>query len=166
MSNQQNNRRRSAPSGSRNGNSKANGSADGSGRNGNNRNGNNKAGNNKSGNNKTGGNKTGGNSKNGGNNDNAKSSNNRRRKGARKKKVDPRLFWGNPELLEEYDPPGAVITSKPAAAVLSLGRPPLSGQQNAAEHYFTAVYDRAVTLAGALAAAGDLIETDEPSDPE
>lgn len=94
-------------------------------------------------------------------NDKAKSANSRRRKGSRKKKVDPRVFWGNPELLEEYDPPGATITTKPAAAVLSLGRPPLSGQQNAAEHYFSAVYGRAVNLAAALAAAGELIEPDE-----
>lgn len=94
-------------------------------------------------------------------NDKSKSANSRRRKGPRKKKVDPRVFWGNSELLEEYDPPGATITTKPAAAVLSLGRPPLSGQQNAAEHYFSAVYGRAVNLAAALAAAGELIEPDE-----
>lgn len=94
-------------------------------------------------------------------NDKSKASNSRRRKGPRKKKVDPRLFWGNPELLDEYDPPGATITTKPAAAVLSLGRPPLSGQQNAAEHYFSAVYGRAVNLAAALAAAGELIEPEE-----
>jgi hypothetical protein len=116
-----------------------------------------------------GGNAKAGNSK--GNNKNAngggrqsdksKSTNSRRRKGPRKKKVDPRVFWGNSELLEEYDPPGATITTKPAAAVLSLGRPPLSGQQNAAEHYFSAVYGRAVNLAAALAAAGELIEPDE-----
>ncbi|MEM7325958.1 MAG: hypothetical protein AAF531_22925 [Actinomycetota bacterium] len=102
-----------------------------------------------------------GNGKGDGNKGGAKSSNSRRRKGSRKKKVDPRVFWGNPELLEEYDPPGATITTKPAAAVLSLGRPPLSGQQNASEHYFSAVYSRAVNLAAALAAAGELIEPDE-----
>ena len=101
---------------------------------------------------------------NGRQNDNGKSNNSRRRKGSRKKKVDPRVFWGDPELLADYEPPGASITTNPAAAVLSLGRPPLSGQQNAAEHYFTAVYDRAVNLAAALAAAGELIEPEEITD--
>ncbi|MFV0524402.1 MAG: hypothetical protein ACK5RL_07895 [Acidimicrobiales bacterium] len=53
------------------------------------------------------------------------------------------------------------IAPEPSAVVRSLGRPPLSGHHNVAEHYFTAVYDRAVVLAGALATAGDLIEPDE-----
>lgn len=110
-----------------------------------------------------GGNRSNGsaNNKGGGRQNDKAKSGSRRRKGARKKKVDPRLFWGNPELLDEYEPPAATITTRPAAAVLSLGRPPLSGQQNAAEHYFTAVYDRAVNLAAALAAAGELIEPEE-----
>ncbi len=143
MSNQQksnsNGKRRSGQAANRNSNNGGGGNA--------------KAGNNKGGNkNANGG---------GRQNDKAKAANSRRRKGSRKKKVDPRLFWGNSELLEEYDPPGATITTKPAAAVLSLGRPPLSGQQNAAEHYFSAVYGRAVNLAAALAAAGELIEPDE-----
>lgn len=146
MSNQQKNnsngKRRSGQAANRN-----NGGGGGGGANA-------KAGAGKSGNNK---NSNGG----GRQNDKAKAANSRRRKGARKKKVDPRVFWGNSELLEEYDPPGATITTKPAAAVLSLGRPPLSGQQNAAEHYFSAVYGRAVNLAAALAAAGELIEPDE-----
>jgi hypothetical protein len=45
--------------------------------------------------------------------------------------------------------------------VRSLGRPPLQGHETIAAHYFEAVYDRSVVLAGALAAAGDLIEPDE-----
>ena len=85
----------------------------------------------------------------------------RRRKGPRKKKVDPRVFWGDPEQLAELGSPKAAITSRPSAVVQSLGRPPLSGQQNAAEHYFAAVYDRAVSLAAALAAAGNLIEAED-----
>ncbi len=88
-------------------------------------------------------------------------SNNRRRKGPRKKKVDPRIFWGDPEQLTELGSGTASITAQPSAVVQSLGRPPLSGQQNAAEHYFVAVYDRAVNLAAALAAAGGLIEAEE-----
>ncbi len=91
----------------------------------------------------------------------ANNSNNRRRKGPRKKKVDPRVFWGDPEQLAELGSERATITTNPSAVVQSLGRPPLSGQQNAAEHYFVAVYDRAVNLAAALAAAGGLIEAEE-----
>ncbi len=85
----------------------------------------------------------------------------RRRKGTRKKKVDPTVFWGDPEQLAELGATKATITSRPSAVVQSLGRPPLSGQQNAAEHYFAAVYDRAVNLAAALAAAGNLVEAED-----
>ncbi len=85
----------------------------------------------------------------------------RRRKGPRKKKVDPRVFWGDAEQLAELGEKKATITTNPSAVVQSLGRPPLSGQQNAAEHYFIAVYERAVNLAAALAAAGNLIEAEE-----
>jgi hypothetical protein len=87
--------------------------------------------------------------------------NNRRRKGPRKKKVDPKVFWGDAEQLAQVPDEKATITTNPSAVVQSLGRPPLSGQQNAAEHYFVAVYDRAVNLAAALAAAGNLIEPED-----
>ena len=87
--------------------------------------------------------------------------NNRRRKGSRKKKVDPKVFWGDAEQLAQVPDEKATITTNPSAVVQSLGRPPLSGQQNAAEHYFVAVYDRAVNLAAALAAAGNLIEPED-----
>ena len=43
----------------------------------------------------------------------------------------------------------------------SLGRVPLTGQETAAEHWFSLVYERAAVLAGALAAAGDLDGADE-----
>jgi hypothetical protein len=84
----------------------------------------------------------------------------RRRKPTRPAAVDHRAFWGEPARLPR-DETSVRITSDPAAVVRSLGRPPLSGHHNVAEHYFTAVYDRAVTLASALAAAGDLIEPDD-----
>jgi hypothetical protein len=83
----------------------------------------------------------------------------RRRKTSRKKSIKPQDFWGEVDQLPSSDT-HVRITPDPAAVVRSLGRPPLSGQYNVAEHYFTAVYDRAVTLASALAAAGDLLETD------
>ena len=66
-------------------------------------------------------------------------------------------FWGDPTALPT---PHADVrmTGDPAAVPRSLGPPPLPGHETAAEHYFAAVYDRAVTTAGALAAAGGLID--------
>ena len=77
---------------------------------------------------------------------------------ARKKsepKIDPVEFWGDPELLPE---PISAIQPVPdvKAVVRSLGRVPLTGQETAAEHWFSLVYERAAVLAGALAAAGEL----------
>lgn len=53
------------------------------------------------------------------------------------------------------------VTSDPTSTVRSLGKPPLAGREAAAEHYFDAVYQRAVAMAGALAAAGDLLASDD-----
>lgn len=82
---------------------------------------------------------------------------------ARKKNVSAkalREFWGDVEAVPP--PEGNVRIAKDTSAVVrSLGRPPMGGQDTLAEHYFVAVYDRAVTLASALAAAGDLIEPEE-----
>lgn len=72
-------------------------------------------------------------------------------------------FWGDPARLPSS--PGDVrMTADPAAVPRSLGPPPLPGHENAAEHYFAAVYDRAVTTAGALAAAGGLIDPEALAD--
>ncbi len=69
-------------------------------------------------------------------------------------------YWGDKDALP--DPTSDIrITEDPAAVVRSLGRPPLPGQDHVSEAYFTAVYGRAVGLASALAAAGDLIEPEE-----
>ena len=75
-------------------------------------------------------------------------------------KIDPVEFWGDPELLPE---PISAIRPVPdvKAVVRSLGRVPLTGQETAAEHWFSLVYERAAVLAGALAAAGDLDGADE-----
>jgi hypothetical protein len=74
---------------------------------------------------------------------------------SRSKKVDPRKYWGDTELL---DIPESFVTETPDTSVVatSLGRPPIPGQENASKHYFSLVYDRAAMLAGALAAAGDI----------
>ena len=53
------------------------------------------------------------------------------------------------------------VTTDPTSTVRSLGKPPLAGREAAAEHYFEAVYQRAVAMAGALAAAGDLLTSDD-----
>jgi hypothetical protein len=81
----------------------------------------------------------------------------RRNKGSAAKAV---AFWGDAEKLPA--PKETVrITQDPAAVIRSLGRPPLHGSEQIAEHYFDAVYERAVTLASALAAAAELVDPDE-----
>ncbi len=69
-------------------------------------------------------------------------------------------FWGDPDKLPEVRT-DVRITDDPAAVARSLGPPPLTGHEVIAEAYFAAVYDRAVTLAGAVATAGGLISPDE-----
>ncbi len=69
-------------------------------------------------------------------------------------------YWGDRSKLPE--PTSDIrITDDAAAVVRSLGRPPLPGQDHVSEAYFAAVYGRAVGLASALAAAGELIEPEE-----
>ncbi|MBW3658299.1 MAG: hypothetical protein KY457_06650 [Actinobacteria bacterium] len=72
-------------------------------------------------------------------------------------------FWGDAGQLPDPTP-DIRLTSDPAAVARSLGTPPLPGHEQIAGHYFAAVYDRAVATAGALAAAGGLIEPDELAD--
>lgn len=79
----------------------------------------------------------------------------RRKSGAKVSKA----FWGDAELLPS-ESERVRISTEPAAVVNSLGVPPLPGQEQAAGLYFETVYARAVMMAGALAAASDLIEED------
>jgi hypothetical protein len=67
------------------------------------------------------------------------------------------LFWGDPSALPASQP-DVRITDDPSAVPRSLGAPPLPGHEAIAEHYFRVVFERAVTTAGALAAAGGLID--------
>tara|TARA_Y100000590_G_scaffold355467_2_gene409271 strand:- start:7790 stop:8098 length:309 start_codon:yes stop_codon:yes gene_type:complete len=69
-------------------------------------------------------------------------------------------FWHGPGLLPDA-PSKIQITEDAAAVIRSLGEPPLTGQEEVAEHYFDAVYQRSVTLASALAAAAELVGDDE-----
>ena len=87
-----------------------------------------------------------------------------KRSSARRRPATGRDFWGSDEVDEE---PAEAIRpiDDPAATVVSLGDAPLRGHETAAEQYFRAVYEKAVALAVALAAANDLLETtDEPDD--
>lgn len=69
-------------------------------------------------------------------------------------------YWGDKDALPA--PTSDIrITREPAAMIRSLGRPPLSGHEGAAEAYFDAVFARAVGLASALAAAGEMVEPAE-----
>lgn len=69
-------------------------------------------------------------------------------------------FWGDPERLP---PPrqDLRISDDPSAVARSLGPAPLPGHETIAEYYFAAVYDRAVGIAGALAAVGGLVKPEE-----
>lgn len=94
------------------------------------------------------------------NNGGGKSSGRRRNRKRRNKGKAVAEYWGDRSKLPE--PTSDIrITDDPAAVVRSLGRPPLPGQDHVSEAYFTAVYGRAVGLASALAAAGELIEPEE-----
>jgi hypothetical protein len=74
--------------------------------------------------------------------------------------ADGASFWGDPAKLPAAQT-NLRMTTDPAAVPRSLGPPPLPGHQVIAEHYLDAVYERAVTTAGALAAAGGLIDPEE-----
>ena len=84
---------------------------------------------------------------------------------ARRRPAAGRDFWGTDAVDEE---PDAVIRpiDDPAAMVMSLGPPPLRGHEIAAERYFRAMYDKAVALAVALAAANGLLADTGDDDTE
>ncbi|MDW3218377.1 MAG: hypothetical protein R8F63_07160 [Acidimicrobiales bacterium] len=103
--------------------------------------------------------------KRGGNASNSGGAKNTNRNQAKKAqpKVDPVEFWGDSDALPERID-GLRHSPDVRAVLTSLGRPPLTGNETAAEHWFSMVYERAAFLAGALAAAGDLDADDEPAD--
>ena len=86
--------------------------------------------------------------------------NNAKRQPARRRPATGRDFWGTDA---DDDEPAAMIrpVDDPAAMAMSLGPPPLRGHEIAAEQYFRVVYDKAVSLAVALAAANGLLESAE-----
>ena len=72
-----------------------------------------------------------------------------------------RAFWGDPRPSAAAPAEPIRPAADPSAVVRSLGPPPLAGHETAAEYYFNAIYDKAVGLAGALAAAGGLLDDAE-----
>lgn len=83
----------------------------------------------------------------------------RGRRRTRDQEYDATAFWGDRAAL----PPARTdvrMTAEPTAVPRSLSTPPLPGHEVIAGHYFEAVYGRAVATAGALAAAGGLIDPD------
>jgi hypothetical protein len=110
---------------------------------------------------KQGGGKPGGGNKRNRKGGRKRSNNNRRGKNRRPDVLqDAARFWGDPSLLPEARR-DVSITDDAAAVSRSLGPPPLPGHEVIAEQYFGVVYDRAVTTAGLLAAAGGLIDAED-----
>ncbi len=84
----------------------------------------------------------------------------RARRKSKPKPADLTSFWGDRSALPDA-PSEFRITADATAMVRSLGRPPLAGHETAAEHYLEPIYNRAVMLASALGAAGDLVEPED-----
>lgn len=84
----------------------------------------------------------------------------RKRRKPKPKEADLTAFWGDQTLLPA-PPTDLRITTDATALVRSLGRLPLAGHETAAEHYLEPIYNRAVMLASALGAAGDLVEPED-----
>ena len=72
-------------------------------------------------------------------------------------------FWGDPGDVDAPVPPTRP-TRDSGAVLRSLGPPPLVGQDRAAEAVFALVYDKAVGLATALAAANGLLVDEDGDD--
>jgi hypothetical protein len=88
----------------------------------------------------------------------------RRRPGQGKKKAkqpSTKEFWGS-DTVEDEQLHTIRALEDPTPLVRSLGVPPLPGHEAVAVHYFSAMYDKAASLANALAAtAGLLADQDE-----
>jgi hypothetical protein len=77
-----------------------------------------------------------------------------------RKQATARDFWGTADRDEE-EPTLIQPSDDPTAMIRSLGPPPLPGRETVSEHYFAAVYDKAASLAIALAAASGLLDMGE-----
>jgi hypothetical protein len=81
----------------------------------------------------------------------------------RRRAASTRDFWGS---TTTDDAAADVIapSDDPTVMIRSLGPPPFPGNETIAEHYFAATYDKAASLAVALAAASGLLATDDHDD--
>jgi hypothetical protein len=81
----------------------------------------------------------------------------------RGRKHTTRDFWGS--AAHDDEEPALIRPSEdPTAMIRSLGPPPLPGRETVSEHYFAAVYDKAASLAIALAAASGLLDMSDEED--
>jgi hypothetical protein len=93
----------------------------------------------------------------------------RRRKrggsGSRRNAPASREFWGveGADVVVEAPEP-ITPADDPTAMIRSLGRPPLPGHETAAEHYFDVMYEKATSVAIALAAASGLLAPNDDED--
>ena len=78
-----------------------------------------------------------------------------------KKMVD---FWEVPGAVPADLAAAVHVPDDPTVLVRSLGTPSLPGQGANAEHYFTAVYDKASHVAYALAVANGLLAGEDDPD--
>ncbi|HEY3831534.1 MAG TPA: hypothetical protein VGO03_04525 [Acidimicrobiia bacterium] len=92
----------------------------------------------------------------------------RRKQGATKSAAKRRTagveFWGRQPNDDDLDVDDIVPAPDPSAMVRSLGSAPLPSREHVAGHYFTSVYEKSAGLATALAAAADLLPTDDGND--
>jgi len=92
----------------------------------------------------------------------------RRRRPRQQSPATPIDLWRPVPQLPAAEPITPVLD--PTALLRSLGRPPLLGHSETAEHYFAALIERAAALATALAASAGLLaqtedETGDERDP-
>jgi len=73
-------------------------------------------------------------------------------------------FWGTASAVDAA--PVVVAAEDPAAVVASLGPPPLGIHSNSATHYLDAMYQKAASVAVALAASADLLDLGGDPDPQ
>jgi hypothetical protein len=84
----------------------------------------------------------------------------RRRRGARNRAGSTTEFWGRADAFD-HEVARLAPPDDATPLISSLGPPPLPSRETIAEHYFATVYDKASSLAVALAAAADLLGTEE-----
>lgn len=78
-------------------------------------------------------------------------------------KAKPVDIWRPVPPLPEVEP--ITPAADPTALLRSIGAPPLRARSDVAQAYLLAVAERAAGLATALAAAANLLASEDPTDP-